>query len=52
MRPYCNSILSSDRMLFDSLFLFIELPENNVPLVTLNLFFETLLSITLKSIVW
>ena len=52
MKPYCNSILSFDRMLFDPLFVFIELPENNIPLVTLNLFFKTLLSITLKSIVW
>ena len=40
MKPYCNSMLLSDRIHFRSLFAFIEFLEK-VPVIALNEFFKT-----------
>ena len=52
MRPYCNCILSSDRMLVGSMSGFTELPEIKIPSITLDLFSKTLSEVSQKGNVW
>ena len=51
MTPYFNTMLTSNRILFGSLPVFIELPER-ILAVTLNVFSKSLSEVYRKGIVW